>query len=124
MKKKAYLRTIEVAIAIIITFAVAYFIFPKTPTPQEDAMLSILPVLEQKEEFRNCVIALNYSCTESFLREYVPPNYEFSYDIVENPDTVHANLPAKRINTESVYISGNISLYSPKIIRLYYWRKE
>jgi len=124
MNKKAFLRTIEMAIAIILTIAVAYFLFPKTSTPQEEANLGILKVLEQKPEFRNCVVMLNYNCTESFLRNYTPPNYDFTYDITENQNEVHANLPAKKINTESIYIAGDINLYNPKIIRLYYWRKE
>jgi len=58
------------------------------------------------------------------LRNYTPPNYDFTYDITENQNEVHANLPAKKINTESIYIAGDINLYNPKIIRLYYWRKE
>jgi len=123
MNKKAYMHTIEVVLAVLLTFAVAYFIIPRTSTPQEAASLSILPVLEQKPEFRGCVISLNYSCVESYLRDYLPKNYDFDYDITENPETPHANLPAKSINTESIYIAGNSSVYSPKIVRLYYWRK-
>jgi len=124
MNKKAYLRTIEMTVAIIITFAVAYYIFPKAPTPQGEASLNILQVLEQKPEFRSCVAAIDYNCTESFLRNYTPSNYEFAYDITEDPNQGHANLPEKKINTESVYISGNINLYNPKIVKLYCWRKE
>ncbi len=124
MKKKAYLRTIEVTIAVILTFVIAYFIFPRATVPTEAPGLSILPVLEQSPEFRSCVTGLNYSCTEAFLRDYVPGNYDFTYDITEDPETAHAGLPTKKIYTESVYIAGDINLYSPKIIKLYYWRKE
>jgi hypothetical protein len=126
MKKKAYLRTIEVAIAVILTFIVAYFIFPRAATPQEENRLSVLPVLEQNPEFRDCVVTINYSCTEAFLRDYVPLNYDFVYDITEDPETGHANLPQKNIYPESVYIAGSsqINLYNPKIVKLYYWRKE
>ena len=123
MRKKAYMRTIEVAFAIILTFVVAYFVMPRSATPQEDARISILPVLEQKPEFRNCVIAPDFNCADTLLREFVPSNYDFAFDITENPNTPHAGLPAKSINTESAYIAGNTSLYSPKIVRLYYWRK-
>lgn len=124
MNKKAYLRTIEVTVAILMTFVVAYFIFPRSVTPSEDAKISVLSVLEQKQEFRDCVTGLNYSCTEQYLRDYVPSNYDFVYDITEDPGAGHANLPEKQIYTESLFISGNINLYSPKIIKLYYWRKE
>ena len=124
MKKKAYLRTIEVALAVILTFIVAYSIFPRATTPQNEADLSILPVLEQREDFRSCVISLNYSCTDVFLRNYIPSNYDFAYDITDSIETGHAGLTAKEIYTESIYISGNINLYNPKVIKLYYWRKE
>jgi len=124
MRKKAYLRTIEVAFAVILTFIIAYFVLPRSITPQDEARISILPVLEQKPEFRNCVMAVDFNCTYALLREFVPSNYDFAFDITENPNTPHAGLPAKRINTESVYIAGNISMYSPKIVKLYYWRKD
>ena len=124
MKKKAYLRTIEVTIAIILTFVIAYFIFPRATVPTEYSGISILPVLEQNPEFRSCVTSLNYSCTEAFLRDYVPGNYDFAYDITEDSETAHAGLPAQGVYAESIYIAGDINLYSPKIIKLYYWRKE
>jgi len=124
MNRKAYLRTIEMAIAIILTFTVAYYIFPRASTPAETQNLGILSVLEQKPEFRSCVANLNYNCTESFLRNYTPSNYDFAYDITEDPNQGHSGLPSEAINAESVYMAGDKDLYNPKIVKLYYWRKE
>ena len=122
MNRKAYLRTIEVMIAILVTFLFVYYVFPKSQTPQESENLGILNVLEKSPDFRNCVIIPDYNCTESYLRSYMPKNYDFVFDISENPGVVRANLPEKNINTETVYIAGNISAYAPKIVSLYYWR--
>ena len=124
MNRKAYLRTIEVMIATIITFLFVYFVFPKSQTPEEKIKLGVLKVLENNPDFRNCVITLSYNCTENYLNDYVPKNYGFVFDIAENPDIYRANLPEKSINTETIYIAGDINLYSPKIVKLYYWRKE
>jgi len=106
MNKKAFLRTIEVTIAIIITFIVAYAIFPRASTPESAASLNILPVLEQKPEFRGCVAAMDYDCARAFLREYIPLSYDFAFDISETPSQAHANLPDKQITAESLYIAG------------------
>lgn len=124
MKKKAYLRTIEVAFAIILTFTVAYFIIPRASAPQPEPALGILAVLEKSPQFRDCAVLLNHICVEALLREHVPPNYDFDFAITEDPNQSHGNLPEKTIIAESLFISGNINLYSPRIIMLYYWRKE
>ncbi len=124
MNKKAFLRTVEVALAIIGTFLIAYLIFPGSSTPQETENLGILPVLEQNPAFRKCVVSLNHTCMETFFEEYLPANYDFAYDVTENPEQVHANLPDKEAFSESVYVAGTIALYNPKIIKLYYWRIE
>jgi len=124
MNKKAYARTIEVMIAVIITFLFVYFIFPKSQTPAEEARLEVLKVLENNPTFRNCAISAEYGCVQSYLKDYVPRNYEFAFDIADNPDIFRANLPEKNINTKTLYLSGNITLYNPKFIKLYYWRIE
>lgn len=121
MNKKAFLRTVEVAVAVIITFLIAYSIFPESTTPQKTESLGILYVLEQNPDFRYCVASLNYTCVEGFFEEFLPENYEFAYDITENPEQKHANLPEKDVFSESVYITGTINLYKPKIVKLYYW---
>lgn len=123
MNKKAYLRTIEVSIAIILTFIIAYFLIPSSSIPSDIKSISILPVLEQDPGFRNCVTNYDFNCTENYLRDFVPPQYDFAFDLTQDPDFSHANLPEQDIYTESIYMSGNINLYNPKIIKLYYWRK-
>ena len=124
MNKKSFLRTIEVMIAVLITFIFIFFVFPKSQTPEEKVQLEVLKVLENSPEFRNCILGLDYNCTGDFLNDYVPKNYGFVFDISDNPDIFRANLPEKNINTETLYIAGNITSYSPKFVKLYYWRIE
>ena len=88
MNKKAYTRTIEVLIAVIITMLFIYFVFPKSQTPTEQASLGILKVLENNPTFRNCAISTEYSCVKSYLKDYVPKNYEYVFDISENTDKI------------------------------------
>ncbi|MBW3023141.1 hypothetical protein KY308_03490 [Candidatus Woesearchaeota archaeon] len=124
MNKKSYLRTIEVMIAILVTFLFVYFVFPKSQTPQENEQITVLKVLENNPDFRNCILGVEYGCVENYLKDYVPPNYDFVFDISEDVDVFRPNLPEKNINTETIYISGNTTEYSPKLLKLYYWRKE
>ncbi|MEM4336572.1 MAG: hypothetical protein QXG86_01040 [Candidatus Woesearchaeota archaeon] len=124
MKKKAYLRTIEALMAVLLTFLFVFFVFPKSQTQVNKIEFGVLSTLENEETFRNCVLIADYNCTYTFLRRHIPQNYDFVFDINDNPGMFRTNLPEKNINTETLYIAGNITFYNPKFLRIYYWRIE
>lgn len=123
-KKKAYLKTIEVVLAMVLTFSVILYIMPITEnTPDQDTK-DILLSISQNEEFRQSALSLdtcaykqaNVSIT-NILDERLRPYLNYSICAQGNIPV----LPRKTVNVESLYLMGNITLKNNKIIRLYYW---
>ena len=125
VNKKAYLRTLEVAFAILLTMSVLVFVFSKAKLPSDDAFSSInvLENLEFNTEFRNCVVGGNESCVVNMVNNSLPALYRSSFNVVITDDInyIPGNLPDKRVYADSVFIAGNIYNYSPKIVKLFYW---
>lgn len=124
MRKKAYLRTLEMAVAALLTFIFVSYVIPKAPTVPEEKKAQIVSVLAQNDDFKNCIVSDNFDCIEKMLDEFMPEQYEFVYDLSESPFTIRAGLPKKRIFVDSFFFSGNSSVYKPRMIKVYYWRKE
>jgi hypothetical protein len=113
--KKAFMKTIEVLLAATFT---ALFLF--------ETSLDVLANLEKNDAFRDFA-TLNTGCFNStsntdFNREidkYVPIEYDYLACI----DASSYTLPDKKIFIDSIVISGNLSLYRPKTVKLYHWLK-
>ena len=115
--KKAYLRTLEAFFAFFITFLFIVFIVLKGISAKPPKLpLDILPALEQRDDFRDCIYAGNTSCVEDLVSPFMPGNHNFKIAI---------NSPApfsgtKDIYTETVFIASN-QTNDYKIVYLYYW---
>jgi len=120
--KKAYLRTLEVFFAFLATFIFVIYVVPTYVTggiPAES--INLLTPLAN--DVRDCN---NESCVESIIINFDPDfarRYDYKINISSDLNAIVTGLPRKNIYTDSVYISGNITNYEPKIIRLYYWEK-
>ncbi len=124
MNRKGFMKILEASAALLLTFLVITFVLPKTVTVTKPNPMSVLGVLEQDKEFRACVVAGNFTCTEYFIAEYLGPKYSFAVDISENINTLRTNLPEKDVYVDSIYISGNITSYAPRMVKVYYWEKR
>ncbi len=121
--KKAYVRTLEAGIAAFITFLFITMVLPKYAPLTEKAYDPMMNSYEGNPDFRNCAIDYNVSCLQSIFRISVPQSMELIVDISENPNTIRANLPTKRINTDSLFIQGNSTDYAPRMVKIYDYKR-
>ena len=122
MVKQGFLRTLEVVIAIAITFIFLTVFIPTNNLAKVRLQnLDLLSTFDNDEPFRYCVLTENVSCVNSTLSPYLQL-YDYTFNISASVNA-HTSLPEKRIMAESAFIAGNSSLYSPRIIRLYYWSR-
>jgi hypothetical protein len=99
-------------------------VFPRITTVTKPKPMTVLNVLEQDPEFRACVVAGNFTCTENYVSDYLGPKYSFAVDISENVNTIMTSLPKKDVYVDSIYISGNLTSYAPRMVKVYYWEKR
>jgi len=127
MKKKAFIKTVEILIAIILTTIFMLAIMPKQVTNKPIERKSYLIYLEKDNEFRDFVMR-NTGCFDSesnqeadnIIRKFLPNNFEFTLC----SGTRLSELPAKLVFADTLFFSGNITETNFKVIRLYYWYKE
>ncbi|MBI3051651.1 hypothetical protein HYY74_04280 [Candidatus Woesearchaeota archaeon] len=123
MVKQGFLRTMEAAAAIVITFFFLIIFIPHQ-IPGETALKNddVLTTLSKDPAFRECVTQENSTCVNDTLRPYMQ-QYSYTFN-VSRTGNAQPRLPEKQVISESAYIAGNDSLYSPRIIRIYYWPRE
>ncbi|MBD3204025.1 hypothetical protein GF327_07020 [Candidatus Woesearchaeota archaeon] len=122
--KKAYIKTVEVIIAILFSTLFLLYVIPGQSPKQPEKNLEILTQVEKLPDVRNFV-AGNSGCYDSShsniltngISVYLPESYD--YKICINNKTNDA--PDQKIFIDTVVISGNMSVYNPKTVRLYHW---
>ena len=123
VNKKAFLRTMEAAIAVVLTFAVLFYFLPKIPTAQTTPSQDVLSGLQYNDEFRSCALERNETCVNETVYDSLPALYRQSYIVkLTNDQNYIPELPAdKEVKTESLYIAASMTEYSPVIVKLFYW---
>jgi len=118
MNKKAFTKTLEVILAIALTFLfITFIIKPYVPKIQE-AAADYLSELSDDPVFRNCVLAEDAACINSSLRTTIPTKYIYTFSI----NITNATLPKDRdIFVNSLFVAANLTYYQPKTLWLYYW---
>lgn len=120
--KKGFMRTVEILVAVIITFMFIIFVIPKyIEFQREGPDLEILRILEDDDEFRGCVLEEDRACVNSKINDTIPMRYDYNFDVSEDPGVGRYDLPEKHIYVETTYIAGNETTYTPKTVKLYYW---
>ncbi|MBW2968040.1 hypothetical protein KY362_06150 [Candidatus Woesearchaeota archaeon] len=115
--RKAYVRTIESFFAFFITFIFVVFVVYKGVAPKPlPAELDILPALEQRDDFRNCVYAENSTCIEDIVDPFIPSSFNHKVAIGA-PEPFKG---AKDIYTETIFIVSN-QTSRHHVVYLYYW---
>jgi hypothetical protein len=125
MVKKAFLKTFEALIAIVLTLIFVILLVPRDNSSEPGGKkIEIMNKLEKYPEFRQGIIE-NTGCfnrtsnnviSES-INSYLSSRYD--YYLCVNDDA--ENLPNKRVYVDSVFITGNITTFQHKIAKLYYW---
>lgn len=121
VQKKGYLRTVEAVIAFLLTFALMLIVQTQNSAEVRFDKIAVLSALEQKDSFRACVMNDNATCAYDEIRFVLPREYSFNVTISIDP-YMAPNLPIKNIYSDHIWIAGNSTKYSPRIVRLYYWK--
>jgi len=129
MNKKAYLKTVEVLLAMLIGGAFIIYVIPATLTREtEQPPLDLLSNLENNADFRQYMLFNQTNCVDAELltQKFLPVKFKYSYAFspctLENYADIPANLPKdRRVYVDSVFIAGNTTEYKPVIVKLFYW---
>ncbi|MBN2368800.1 hypothetical protein JXC34_07290 [Candidatus Woesearchaeota archaeon] len=124
MQKKAFMKTVEILMAIVITTIFLLVIIPKQSTLSRQASEAYLVNLMDDENFRVFVTG-NTACFNStsgqqinaMIARYLPNQYDY---IVCSGARV-TELPERNVFVDTLLIAGNITSIQPKVVRLYYW---
>jgi hypothetical protein len=122
--KKGFMRTLESMIAILGSLFFVLFILPDTPSDVEpEETIRLLEVLSQENEFRNCVLISNVSCVDGYISTTMNlGEYQYTFNI-SSDHSYSADINRDDVYLKTVFIAGNETLYSPKILKLYYWNE-
>src|SRR3989338_11563501 len=125
--KKAFLRTLEATLAVVITLVYVVMITQRGDVQSSaPATEKNLKFLSQDESFRQCVISENKTCVNTKIKSHIDNKLNFTFIISKNPENISNELnalPDKDIVSESYFFSGNITKYSGKTLRIYYWNR-
>mgnify|MGYP005857283881 CR=1 FL=1 len=128
MRKKAYMRTFEAVLAIVISFLVLTFIMQTSnPTETKDIRTDLSPILRDNPQFRNCALSNNISCLNNTMQLHYPDFtrvHSYKFNITTDPEDAPPSLPEEDIFAESIFIAGNNTYLHPRIVRLYYWDEQ
>ena len=77
MDRKGFVKTIEVLIAIVMSFIFLVLIMPADQSYAYKKTLGILPAFEDNQQFRGCVLDENEGCLADLIGPQVPPYLEY-----------------------------------------------
>ncbi|MFH1316531.1 MAG: hypothetical protein ABII01_03370 [Candidatus Woesearchaeota archaeon] len=122
--KRGYVRTMEVVIAIVITFIFVIYIIPNySARLSNPKTLYFLSGMYDNKNLSSCVVQKDALCVNNLIADEIPIDYEFSALITDNPNARILDLPDKRIIVDSLMFTGNISHQNMTILKVYYWKK-
>lgn len=133
MNKKAYMRTVEAVIAIIILIIFIFTVIQRPPKSEhkiplnvQEAQNAIIKEATLNNSIRNCIIT-NPLCHNSIImqnlfQENIPVIYNYTFKICEET-TCLANTPFKTVYVADVFISSTYEDKKPKILRFWIWEK-
>ena len=125
--KKGYLKVIEVLIAFVltywfITFVITANIHADDRDREHPYPLRKVPI----DPLRGCILSDNVTCVDESISAYNPGFdniYEHTTIIMNLTGSHEISLPDKKVFIDSRYIAGNVTVYEPKIVKIYIWKK-
>jgi acyl-CoA synthetase (AMP-forming)/AMP-acid ligase II len=132
MNKKAWLRILEAFLAILIIMGAVLVIISTREESRADLtetvyerQRQVLDVISKNESLREKVISEEYDGLNNFIVRTIPSNWNFTIKICNINDICNADsLPYDRsVYVTETLVSSNLTVYSPKKIRLFVWLK-
>lgn len=124
VNKKGFMRTLEAAIAAVLTFSVLFLLLPRVTVVEETPKQDILNGLQFNDEFRTCVLERNETCVEEIINESLPAFYREKYEIklTNDKNYISSGIPSDtEVKTEVIYVAANMTKYNPVLVKLFYW---
>lgn len=122
MVKKAFMKTVEILIVVIVTTLFMTVVLSREPEQKSIKAEAFLINIENNPAFR-AFVSQNNGCHNSpinIMQDYVPSGYDYMLCINAKP----ANLPEQDVFVDMLFYAGNITNINYKIVRLYYWSKN
>ena len=126
-KKKGYVYTLEVMIAIGIILVAVVFLFNSAQVPDASNVaiikrqgFEVIEFLDQKDELRDLVRTGDDTALKSKVQQYITVGISMELDICTNQCV--GNVPVdKNVVSVDYYVSGSKDAFFNKKVRLWLW---
>jgi len=128
--KKAFLKIIEVFLAITIVFVFMMMTQSKSVSLSNVEDRKMLEFLSSDESFRSDIYAINNYCVKKGsglpinqkIESALPKYLNYTICVYDDPNFKIETLPDTKIYVDSYYYSANGFTYNKKIAKLFYWK--
>ena len=129
--KRGVLRILEAFIAVTILFIVLLTIITQQPTGKGEAEKEILALqrnilerVSQDEVLRQEVLEDNPTGVERVVESILPPTFNYSVRICDLNELCNlGSFIDTEVFVDQTVISANLQTYSPKVVKIFLWRK-
>ena len=125
--KKAYMKTLEAMIAVVLTFSVIAYVTSFDTNETSKSENSVLHELSKSDEYRFELLNLS-SCLTKESNTTVINEINLRMDNNLNyylcPSNIKPSLPKTNVNVKQIYLNPKFDNQSEKVIKLYYWVSE
>jgi hypothetical protein len=127
--KKAWVRIVEAFIAITLIFSVLITLYTKqlsNPDISEEIyslQKAVLSQVSNDEGLRKDVLANNKDSIMIFLEDKIPASLNYDIKICSLDEVCSLDFYQKEIYASETVISSTLQEYSPKVIKIFMWRK-
>lgn len=119
--KKGFMRTLEVVIAVLLTFSFSIFLIPHTSDSFQQEGINL--AITDNTQLRSCVLSRNVSCASDILETKIPSSYDYRVLISDTYASSASDLPNKDIFRFGYFYSANTTYYNPSFLTVLYWQK-
>ncbi len=123
MDKRAFMKTMEAFLAIIIVFTFVIFFMPRDFRTSGDQSVYRLQHLERDDVFRDCVMERNESCISSIIEDVFEGGYSFDFALYEFSEPA-TEYDGDNVNVYTWFFAGTHERFSPIHFKLFYWDKD
>ncbi len=127
--KRAWLKILEVFIAITLVFSVAIIVYSRTTKETETGTeikrieRVILQEISRNDEMRTAVLENDNTSVRNYVRSRMHPSLDSDVTICKLDEICNIYVKGKDVYVDETVISANLTLYEPKRLRLFVWRK-